>query len=251
MSENSLSFEALTKRDTYRPYAASYMGLHSTQDGIELRNHDFVESIEILFADIGRLIFLNSIRSPWDKIRRKGSLIEYELFNNDTREQVLLKRAPLGTEEFFQTSGTLLDLGCGPGQTPLEIAAKFPHITVVGVDYEFGRQIIPPPYDFPNLTYLNDNWGDLSLDDQSVDRIISTSAAFTYGKPAEVVPEVTRVAKAGAMLRAQTMPYPNDPAIENGDLNTPGSAYAFSRTLASQGWVVWNASGYHIMAKKK
>jgi SAM-dependent methyltransferase len=94
-------------------------------------------------------------------------------------------------------SGTILDLGCGPGQLAIDIAARTPGARVVGVDLsrEMVRLARMRARDLPNVAFVFADAAALPLADESVDFIVSTGALHHFAEPARVFAECRRVLK--------------------------------------------------------
>ncbi len=99
-------------------------------------------------------------------------------------------------------SGTLLDLGTGPGYLPIEIARKSSEIQITGVD--LSRKLIHMARTNASTAGLADrlnfqmgNAAALDFEDSSFDMVISTGMLHSIKEPAKVLQEIYRVLKAG------------------------------------------------------
>jgi ubiquinone/menaquinone biosynthesis C-methylase UbiE len=99
-------------------------------------------------------------------------------------------------------SGTILDLGTGPGYLPIEIARKSSQIQITGVD--LSRKLIQMARSNSSAAGLADrlnfqlgNAAALDFEDSSFDMVISTGMLHSIKEPAVVLQEVYRVLKAG------------------------------------------------------
>ncbi len=99
-------------------------------------------------------------------------------------------------------SGTLLDLGTGPGYLPIEIAKKSSEIQITGVD--LSRKLIHMARTNASTAGLADrlnfqmgNAAALDFEDSSFDMVISTGMLHSIKEPAKVLQEIYRVLKAG------------------------------------------------------
>lgn len=227
----------------------SHLGIYG-REGIEIRNHDLREVVEFLFADELYLKLRNSKRSFTQRLAGAKTLYTYEHFDRMGMQKVSLSMSPFGIKEFFGITGTLVDLGCGPGLAAIELAHLMPELTVIGVDYEFERQITQPWHQCSNLHFLGDSWEKTHIESASVERIISRSAAFTYGRPEKVVREVTRIAKPGALLRAEYMPLNKYKNLQSETRKKYSTGTIFAQTLLAAGWEVWKYN-YTLIAQKK
>ena len=99
-------------------------------------------------------------------------------------------------------SGTILDLGTGPGYLPLEIVRRNPEISIIGIDLSkklihmaqanaakagFSRQ----------LRFEVGNSARLRFEDNIFDMVISTGMLHSLKDPVKVFKEVYRVLKSG------------------------------------------------------
>jgi ubiquinone/menaquinone biosynthesis C-methylase UbiE len=98
--------------------------------------------------------------------------------------------------------GSLLDLGTGPGNLPLEIVRLAPEIRVVGID--LSRRLIRMARSRAQEANLSKylvfevaDAADLRFDDESFDMVISTGMLHSLKKPLKVLKEIFRVLKRG------------------------------------------------------
>jgi ubiquinone/menaquinone biosynthesis C-methylase UbiE len=99
-------------------------------------------------------------------------------------------------------SGTILDLGTGPGDLPIEIAKKSPEIQIVGID--LSRKLIHMARSNASTAGLTDrlnfqlgNAAALDFEDSFFDMVISTGMLHSIKEPAKVLQEIYRVLKTG------------------------------------------------------
>ena len=99
-------------------------------------------------------------------------------------------------------SGTILDLGTGPGYLPIEIAQKSSAIQITGVD--LSRKLIHMARANASTAGLADrlnfqlgNAAALDFEDSSFDMIISTGMLHSIKEPTKVLQEIYRVLKPG------------------------------------------------------
>jgi len=99
-------------------------------------------------------------------------------------------------------SGTLLDLGTGPGYLPIEIAKKSSEIQITGVD--LSRKLIHMARTNAStaglagrLNFQPGNAAALDFEDSSFDMVISTGMLHSIKEPVKVLHEIYRVLKAG------------------------------------------------------
>jgi ubiquinone/menaquinone biosynthesis C-methylase UbiE len=99
-------------------------------------------------------------------------------------------------------SGTILDLGTGPGYLPVEIARKSSKLQITGID--LSRKLIKMAHANASaagledrLTFQPGNAGRLDFDDSSFDMVISTGMLHSIKEPVKVLQEIYRVLKKG------------------------------------------------------
>jgi ubiquinone/menaquinone biosynthesis C-methylase UbiE len=99
-------------------------------------------------------------------------------------------------------SGSILDLGTGPGYLPIEIAKKSSEIQITGVD--LSRKLIHMARANASTAGLADrlnfqpgNAAALDFEDSSFDMVISTGMLHSLKEPAKVLREIYRVLKKG------------------------------------------------------
>ena len=99
-------------------------------------------------------------------------------------------------------SGTILDLGTGPGYLPIEIVKKSSQIQITGID--LSRKLIQMARANASTAGLADrlnfqlgNAAALDFEDSSFDMVISTGMLHSIKEPVKVLQEIYRVLKAG------------------------------------------------------
>jgi ubiquinone/menaquinone biosynthesis C-methylase UbiE len=99
-------------------------------------------------------------------------------------------------------TGSILDLGTGPGYLPIEIAKKSSEIQITGVD--LSRKLIHMACAnaatagvADRLNFQLGNAGRLDFDDSSFDMVISTGMLHSIKEPTKVLQEIYRVLKPG------------------------------------------------------
>ena len=99
-------------------------------------------------------------------------------------------------------SGTILDLGTGPGYLPIEIVKKSSQIQIIGID--LSRRLIQMARAnaltaglADRLNFQLGNAAALDFEDSSFDMVISTGMLHSIKEPAKVLQEIHRVLKAG------------------------------------------------------
>jgi ubiquinone/menaquinone biosynthesis C-methylase UbiE len=96
-------------------------------------------------------------------------------------------------------SGTILDLGSGPGHLSIEIAKRAPGLQVYGID--LSRQMVKiarrHAKGVDNARFVFGNAAKLPFKDNSVDLVVSTGASHHWKTPRMVFDECYRVLKPG------------------------------------------------------
>jgi ubiquinone/menaquinone biosynthesis C-methylase UbiE len=111
-------------------------------------------------------------------------------------EQKILYQAGIANAE------TILDVGCGTGRMTREIAAKYPHSQVIGIDR--SAEIIAKARDasncFPNPNFRVGDVELLELPDRSID-FVSARLLFQHlPQPLTALTEIYRVLKPGGKV---------------------------------------------------
>ena len=96
-------------------------------------------------------------------------------------------------------SGTILDLGSGPGYLSIEIARRSPNLQVYGLD--LSRQMIKiaerHARGVDNARFVFGNAAKIPFEDSSIDLVISTGASHHWKSPRLIFEECYRVLKNG------------------------------------------------------
>jgi ubiquinone/menaquinone biosynthesis C-methylase UbiE len=99
-------------------------------------------------------------------------------------------------------TGTILDLGTGPGYLPVEIVRRKPEIKIIGID--LSKKLIHMAQDnaakagfSDQLSFEVGNSARLRFDDDVFDMVISTGMLHSLKDPVRVLKEIYRVLKRG------------------------------------------------------
>ena len=100
------------------------------------------------------------------------------------------------------TSGTILDLGTGPGYLPVEIVKRKPEAKIIGIDLSkklirMARANAARAGFSHQLRFEVGNSGRLHFEDNSFDMVISTGMLHSLKDPVKVFTEIYRVLKDG------------------------------------------------------
>ncbi len=96
-------------------------------------------------------------------------------------------------------SGTIIDLGSGPGYLSIDVARRSPGLQVYGID--LSRQMVKiarrHAKGVDNVQFVFGNAAKLPFEDNSIDLVISTGALHHWKTPRLVFDECHRVLKTG------------------------------------------------------
>ena len=140
--------------------------------------------------------FIKAILKRYEAIPVPGAIIY-----NATAAKVLRKPETKIANDVIEKmgSGTIVDLGSGPGYLSIEIAKRTPGIQVYGID--LSRQMVRiarrHARGVENAQFKFGNAADLPFEDNSIDLIVSTGSLHHWKTPAMVFDECYRVLKIG------------------------------------------------------
>lgn len=209
-------------------------GIGRSREGIEIWNRNWDEYKAHLFPEdpgiISRFSFLklHAHQQMWKNPQYWHVPAGTQYDSTYTRKkEIITSQGPIiGLHDFFKPNTTVINPGCGEGVAAMGMAKDYKHTEILAVDYEFGHAVPLPTHSLSNLTYQNQDWRNFSLPEDSIDAIVSDQGIGLYGNTQEVVKEMTRIAKVGAVYRGTAtramMGIPN-----------------FSDRLAEAGWDVW------------
>jgi ubiquinone/menaquinone biosynthesis C-methylase UbiE len=135
------------------------------------------------------------LRKP-EKIPTPGAI-----FYNATVAKVLRKPEAKVADGVVakMESGTILDLGSGPGYLAIDIARRAPSLQVYGID--LSRRMVKiarrHAQGVNNVRFVFGNAAKLPFKDNSIDLVISTGASHHWKMPRLVFEECYRVLKPG------------------------------------------------------
>jgi len=105
----------------------------------------------------------------------------------------------------YRPTGILLDIGCGPGYLDIAIAAKYPHVKVIGIDV--SREMIELAVRNQSLSktgqrinYREADIEHLPLENNSVDFVVSTLSMHHLAHPDQALREIFRVLRPSGQL---------------------------------------------------
>lgn len=121
-------------------------------------------------------------------------------------------------------SGRAIDIGCGPGQIVMKLAARLPQWRFIGVDRSLtmirrGREITEShaartgghiQASAPtNLCFLVGDAGTLPFGNGSIDLVLCNSVLHHVGDPMRLFLEIRRIAKPGAAILVRDLRRPS------------------------------------------
>ena len=209
------------------------------KNGVEIWNRNGDNALRKIFPESSSL---KNRQKNWTyyfypaETRFEDNYVEDKLYKTKVIEE---KGGIFTSDDFFSTGVTILELGCGGGQTAIDLARKYRGrgINYLAIDHEMGEEIPVPVHFLPNLNFINADWKNLDLKDESVDRIMSLQGVARYGGE-EAAKEVTRVAKEGAIFRGDE------------DRGVYGRRN-FSDHLYEMGWNVWKLKDTTLIVAQK
>ena len=139
---------------------------------------------------------------PWFKIERIPGVLA-SAYEKATRMVIDSYYRRIAEEIVdYMASGTILDIGTGPGYLPIEIAGRSSSLYITGID--LSRKLIKMAQSNSAKAGLSDrlrfqfgNAGNLAFDDSSFDMVISTGMLHSLKDPLKVLQEICRVLKSG------------------------------------------------------
>jgi SAM-dependent methyltransferase len=95
--------------------------------------------------------------------------------------------------------GTVLDIGCGPGDLVVAISRRLREARIVGIDLSPSMLLWANRHATTDgrLKFIVGDGADLPFDDASVDLVVSTLSLHHWDEPADVFAEVARVLRPG------------------------------------------------------
>lgn len=112
------------------------------------------------------------------------------------------------------SAGFLLDLGCGPGNIALKIAARCPCLRVAGVDrsrtmLHVARRTAETRNLARRVFFFQGDAGGLGFPDAAFDFVLSNSVLHHLASPGKVFEEMVRVAKPGGTVLVRDLRRPS------------------------------------------
>jgi ubiquinone/menaquinone biosynthesis C-methylase UbiE len=146
---------------------------------------------------------------PRERIPCIESLYDPEMaqafgFVSKTPQMRLIRRfvTQRAIELFSQSSGTVVDLGCGSGWLVIELAQRAPGLHVVGVD--LSDEMLMQAEDntrragvSERVSFRKGDAQQIPFPDGAVDMVVSTLSLHHWSEPLAVLDEVARVVRPG------------------------------------------------------
>ncbi len=117
----------------------------------------------------------------------------------------IIRYAVLRQLKKYRPEGILLDAGCGPGYLDMAIAARYPHIEVIGID--ISREMIDLAVRNQSLSmigrridYREADIEHLPFENNCADFVVSTLSIHHLAHPDQALREIARVLRPGGQL---------------------------------------------------
>jgi len=110
----------------------------------------------------------------------------------------ILRKKVLGRINKLNPSGRLLDIGCGSGNLIVQIAEKFPHLELVGIDISaeiLKRAKMRANENQKEIELKEGSVENLPFSDEYADFIVSTLSLHHWSNPQNAFQEIYRVLK--------------------------------------------------------
>ncbi|MDY6892418.1 MAG: class I SAM-dependent methyltransferase [Chloroflexota bacterium] len=132
------------------------------------------------------------IPGPLASLYEKGARMVIDSYYSEVADEIVA----------HLQSGTILDLGTGPGYLPIEIVKRAPAIRIDGIDLtlkliKMARENSERAQVADRLHFEVGNAANLRFDDNSYDMVISTGMLHSLKDPVGVINECYRVLKPG------------------------------------------------------
>lgn len=144
----------------------------------------------------------------------RGETFTLERFLREAKPLEYPKTEYGGFQEVFKPGNVVLDIASGEAVAAIQLALKFPEVTIIGTDilYQERRKIYPNK---PGLQLTHSDWLELqTIPDRIIDVILSVQGIAMWGFPNSAsIPEVSeedgfriirainRVSKPGTIMR--------------------------------------------------
>lgn len=161
---------------------------------------------DLIFSG-GRPPVFSSLLRRFLKVKCRRIIVEripapfVSIYGKATRMVIESYYAPLAEEIVSQfPSGSILDLGTGPGYLPIEITKRAPDVSIIGID--LSRRLIKRAIENAissgveqRIWFEPGDASDLSFENESFDLVISTGMLHMLKDPVQVLRECYRVLK--------------------------------------------------------
>lgn len=148
---------------------------------------------------------LKSVRQPTrEGIEGEGLAEAYDQVARLPQFQAL-RQLVVRELETFAPTGTLVDVGSGPGYLLVEIAGAYPDLKLIGVDSsadmaELARRNAQIEGLSDRIEFRTGDVQNLPFEDESVDFVVSSLSLHHWSAPNAALQEIHRVLKPGGQL---------------------------------------------------